>query len=102
MIGGVAEGAASGAAVGGPYGALIGAGASILSSAVARPPTSSTAMSGLGPVNSWFDGSGWTVATGGAKAEGGDRADAVGGISPLMIAGIVVGILVWKLTSKKS
>lgn len=99
--GGAAQGAAAGAAVAGPYGALIGAGASILSSAVARPPTSSTSLSGA-PINSWFDGSGWTVATGKASAKGGDRADAVGGISPLMIAAVVVGILVWKLTSKKS
>ena len=92
---------AAGAAVAGPYGAFISAGANILGSALARPPENSTALSG-GTVNSWFDGSGWTVATGKASAKGGDRSDAIGGISPMMIAAVVVGILVWKMAGKKS
>ena len=94
--GGIAQGAAAGAAVGGPYGALIGAGASVFSAAVARPPENSTAISGA-PVNSWFDGSGWTVATGNADAKGGDRSEAFGGINPLFIAAAVVGLLIWKM-----
>ena len=77
-------------------GQLLTAGSNVLGAAVARPPEQSTALSG-GTVNSWLDASGWTVATGKSTSQGGSRSDAVGGISPLMIAAAVVGLLVWKL-----
>lgn len=82
-------------AAAGPYGALISGASSVLGSALARPPENSTALSG-GTVNSWFDGSGWTVATGKASAKGGDRSEAFGGINPFVLAAGVVALLIWK------
>lgn len=80
--------------------ALIGAGSQVLSSAVApRPAAPSTAFSGA-PVNSWFDGSGWTVATSSSSAKGGDREQSTPAapFSPLMIVAAVIGIIAWKMS----
>jgi hypothetical protein len=56
--------------------------------------------------NSWFDGSGWTVATGQGSARGGDRsqsdtaaataAAAAESILPFVLAAAVVALYVWK------
>lgn len=89
-----AAGAAGAFAVGGPYGALIGGASQVLGSALARPATPSTAISDT-VVNSWFDGSGWTVATGKATAEGGDRSDALP-FNPLLAVAALVAFLIWK------
>lgn len=84
-------------AVGGPYGALIAGASQVLGSALSPSPAApSTAISDT-VVNSWFDGSGWTVATGKADARGGDRTEAFGGINPLFMAAAVVGLLIWKM-----
>lgn len=87
----------------------IQAGSAILSAAAGKPPApavSSASTTSL--TNSWFDGSGWTVATGASSAKGGDRADtpigalanAAGNLTdsilPLVIVGALVGLLIWK------
>lgn len=90
-----AAGAAGAFAVGGPYGALIGGASQVLGAALSpRPAAPSTAISDT-VVNSWFDGSGWTVATGQGKAEGGDRADGFT-FNPLLAAAALVAFLIWK------
>jgi hypothetical protein len=51
--------------------------------------------------NSWLDGSGWTVATSGSSAKGGDRDQSTAEpFNPLVIASLVLGAVAWKVFSK--
>lgn len=83
--------------------ALLTAASTVLSAAVARPPSYSSAISEP-QINSWLNDSQWTVATGSASAKGG--AGPVTGLTlpsgsvPLLIAAAVVGLLVWKIKRK--
>jgi len=96
----------SGAASGGlTPAAWLMAGSNVLGQALApRTPNQSSAFSET-TVNSFMDSSAWTVSTGASKAEGGsvskgfgaDIASAAGGLSlPLILAGLLVGLYIWK------
>lgn len=93
--------------------ALIAAAAQVGAAAMNQPP----AAPGIaGPSGGTItpkignDFSGWTVATGGSRADGatiskenGLGGGAVGGMSPLLLIGgaIVGGVLLWRLSSKR-
>lgn len=79
--------------------ALIGGASTVLGRAVQSPPT--TAVSSATPVtNSWFDGSGWTVATGKGSAQGGARSQSEAlPFNPLMIVGALLALVAWKTLS---
>jgi hypothetical protein len=101
---GIGAAAASGAIT--PAGWLM-AGSQVLSGYLggqARQPNTSTALSET-TVYSFMDSSGWTVATGSAKADGAtvskgvgaDIANAAGGLMwPLLLVGMLAGIYIWK------
>lgn len=85
----------------------IQAGSAVLSAAAGKPSAPSTAISSATSLtNSWFDGSGWTVATSGGSARGGDRLQsdspagmlanaAADSVIPILVAGALVALLVW-------
>lgn len=73
---GIAAGAQAGAAFG-PWGAAIG-GAMGAVSDIAGAGGPMTSGSGLWDMRNSFDGSGWTVSTGGSKATGGARTGGIG------------------------
>lgn len=51
--------------------------------------------------NSWLDGSGWTVATGGSSAKGGDRDQSQPQmLDPLIITVIAAAVVAWKVFAK--
>jgi hypothetical protein len=60
--------------------------------------------------NSWLDGSGWTVATSGSSAKGGDRDQSSGvPVAPgdldnskiaLIGGALLIGFIAWRVTSK--
>lgn len=78
---------------------LLSAGSSVLSSALAPSPAGpSNAVSGNGYMSTSFDNSGWTVATGKASAEGGDRGIDLTQMAILGIAALVV--IGWVRTKK--
>lgn len=83
---GLADGAKAGAAFG-PWGAAIG-GAAGLAGDLASDPGANISGSSA-DVRSSFDGSGWTVSTGKARADGATitRSDDPFGSSPLQTAG---------------
>lgn len=77
--------------------ALLNAGSQVLGAAASRPDAPT--VSGAHPlVNSWFDGSGWTVATSGASAQGGARTQsgAPTSFSPWMLAAGLLAVVAWK------
>lgn len=78
----------------------IQAGSQILAAAAGRP--AAPAYSSSTPtVNSWFDGSGWTVATGASKAAGGDRSQDTGtSLSPLLVVAGLIAFAVWAKRAK--
>jgi len=71
-----------------------------LSSALAPSPAGpSNAVSGNGYMATSFDNSGWTVATGKASAEGGDRGIDLNQLAILGLAALVV--IGWVRTKKR-
>lgn len=79
---------------------LLTAGSSVLSSALAPSPAGpSNAVSGNGYMATSFDNSGWTVATGKASAEGGDRGIDLNQLAILGLAALVV--IGWVRTKKR-
>lgn len=79
---------------------MLTAGSSVLSSALAPSPAGpSNATSGQGYQSIAFDNSGWTVATGKASAEGGDRGI---DLTQWAILGLgLLAVIAWK-NKKKS
>lgn len=77
-----------------------------MSQGAAQPKQAAPITSG-GITNSWMDNSGWTVATSGSSARGGDRhqadggAASAGGISPVTAALIAGSIVVAAIVLKK-
>lgn len=104
------EAAAAGAVLSAAQGgftpaAWLMAGSNVLGQVLApKTPNQSSAFSET-TVNSFMDSSAWTVSTGSSKAEGAaiskglgaDIGSAASGLSlPLVLAGILVGLYVWK------
>lgn len=79
----------------------ITAGSNVLAGLLKPAPRTTDSLAySQGEVTSWFDGSGWSVATGGnqgsAQAQGGARSQD-SGLSPWVLLGIAfVGVLAWR------